>query len=114
MTDFSIEFDEDSTVKLYLLKVKQNIIKASFLDVKIFFEPGFAFFHIKPLMWPLYWLCPFIWVAGYVIQGELSLPALLIGAIPGFSLLFYIKYWYIMGLYIGKWKGKYKGNLRAL
>lgn len=114
MTDFSIEFEEGSDITEYFNEFKKNIKKTPFISAKLFIEDNHAFFHIKPLMFPMYWFAPVIWIIGYIFTGRLSRGFFLAGMVPGLTFLLYTKYWYIMMLYIGKWKGKYKGKIQLL
>lgn len=113
MADFSIQFQKDSDIILYLEKFRQNIKKTPFFDVKLFIEDNFAFFHIRPLIFPIYWLSPIIWCIGIFMFG-FNLKLLIFGAIPGLTYLLYIRPWYVLMFYIGKWKGKYKGWIKLL
>jgi len=112
MADFSISFDEKGDIPKYLDDFTQNIKKTPFFDIRLFRERGFAFFHIKPIMFPLYYISFIIWGFGFAINRGFSFPVLLIGGIPGISYLFYNKFWYIIVMYIGKWKKGYKGKIK--
>jgi len=113
MTDFSIKFEQNSDIPIYLEQFRKNIKKTPLFDVKLFIEDDMAFFHIRPLFFPLYWLSPCILTIGYFIGG-FNWPLLIIACIPGITVLVYMKHWYILFLYIGKWKGRYRGKFRVL
>ena len=114
MADFSIEFEKGSDIEEYFSSIVKKIDINAFFSAKLFIDDNLAFFHIKPLIFPMYWISPIIWIFSWVLMGTFNLTVFLIGGIPAISFLFYTKQWYIIVLYIGKWKGKYKGKIKPL
>lgn len=114
MADFSISFDNEGNFLQYLEDFKTRIDLNPMFNVKIFQEDNFVFFHIKPLIFPLYLFSPIIWILGFAFAGGFNWLILGIGSIPGFTLLLYSKYWYILALYIAKWRGKIEGKIYML
>lgn len=114
MADFSISFEEGSDVMVYLDSFKQRIAYNAYFDAKLFIEGNQAFFHIKPLLFPIYRISPIIWAIGWGITGRMSWPLFVIGGIPSLIFPLYTKYWYILFLYLGKWRGKIKGKITVL
>ena len=114
MADFSIEFDKESDFIVYLHEFRQRIDLNAFFTAKLFIDGNMAFFHIKPLIFPFYWMAPIIWIMGSVFAQGFNMGVFVAGCVPGITFLLYTRYWYIMALYIGKWKGGYRGKIKVL
>jgi len=114
MVIFGIKFEQRSGVVDYLAEFKRRTGLNAFLDAKLFIHDDMAIFYIQPLIFKLYYLAPIIWILGFIFSGGFNMSYILIGLIPGITYIFYMKYIYLLALYIGIYKGKYKGKIKPL
>lgn len=113
MADFSIEFEENDTIFEFFDEYMNRLKINTFIDGKLFLDGNFAFFHIRPLVFPFYILGIFIWVIGMVLGG-FGWGVFFAGLVPFSSIIFYMPIFYYIMLRIGLSKKKYKGKIKLL
>lgn len=113
MVLMGFEHDNGPIVNKFIDAFSYRIKSIPFVDGEAITKGNKAIFHIRPLVWPIYWIGIMIWVSGFI--AGLSKPAYLVaGLIPFLTVLFYMRSWYVLLLYIGLRKAKYRGKLRML
>lgn len=116
MPCFAFKTEKSEIVDSYIIKTNERLnskAKTPFFDGDIIIYKDIYIFIINIYFLPLWFIGPIIWLGGFLLWG-FNLVTLITGLIPFSFVLFWTKYPFMLGNYLGLKKAGYKGKIKIV